>query len=61
MGFFKKIEKEARKHPILTGLLANSPYAPPGLSDALSAERQQHEVHDKVKEIHHHYHDKKHK
>lgn len=29
------------------------------LSDALGSENKQHEPHKKVKEIHHHYHDKK--
>ena len=60
MGFFKKAAK--------SGLLGIAPQVMAGgkpsgimgtLASALGIEAAQHKVHDKVKEIHHHYDKKK--
>lgn len=64
MGFLKKIGKNIAGSPLLTGTLSQSPFGGAdfgSLSDHLRHEKKQHEIHDKVKEIHHHYHDKKEK
>lgn len=64
MGFVKKLEKAITKNPLLTGALSQSPFGGASfgsLADHLRHEDNQHEMHDKVKEIHHHYHDKKEK
>jgi hypothetical protein len=63
MGFLKKAQKGMSKINTMGGLVPGGDVPSNMLFGALGQhladERKQHEPHEKVKEIHHHYHKKK--